>query len=271
MTKAAPLAFNVRWIILAAAVLASVCAQAQPADLPIAPATTNIYPPGVKVAKLPDGAVYVAKNGLTLYGMDMRTVLRAGPDPALYCTGRCAEDWEPLLAPKKAAPNIKFPAAFGRGGDLPPGFVQPQSAPDWTIIQSVSGPQWVYKGWHLVFVRKGDKKGSVAFEGADGQVWNTLKFIPPVPKIIAPSHVRPMFVDGSYTLSDDKGRPLFTGQCINDCTEWVPFGGGMASAAIGDWHVSIEGDVPQWHYRNLPVFVSLEGSTIPELGKALKP
>ena len=246
-------------------------AHAQPADLPVAPATTSEYPPGVKVAKLPGGAVYVGKEGLTLYGMDMRTVLRAGPDPALYCSGLCAKDWQPLLAPKNAAPNTKFPAAFVRGGGLPPGFIQPQSAPDWTIVQGVNGPQWVYKGWHLVFVHKGDKKGSTSFEGAEGRTWNTLKYIPPVPEIIAPHNVRPVFRDGNYVLSDDKERSLFTGQCSSGCSKWVPFGGGMASAAIGEWRVSNEGDVPQWHYRNLRVFVSLDGSNVPEGGKALKP
>jgi len=37
-----------------------------------------------------------------------------------------------------------------------------------------------------VVVRKGDTKGSIAFQGADGQVWNMLKFMPPVPEIIVP-------------------------------------------------------------------------------------
>jgi predicted lipoprotein with Yx(FWY)xxD motif len=271
MTRRSPLLVRLCGVILAGTAWPIAGVHAQPADLPVAPATTSNYPPGVKVLKLPSGAVYANKKGLTLYGMDMRTVLRAGPDPALYCTGRCAEEWEPLLAPEKATPNIKFPAAFGRGGGLAPGFIQPQSAPDWTIIQGVNGPQWVYKGWHLVFVRKGDKKGSTSFEGADGKIWNTLKFIPPVPDIIAPRLVRPVFTDGNYVLSDDKGRSLFTGQCSSGCSEWVPFGGGMASAAIGEWRVEIGGDVPQWHYRNSPVFISLDGSNVPEGGKALKP
>jgi predicted lipoprotein with Yx(FWY)xxD motif len=176
-----------------------------------------------------------------------------------------------LLAPKNAAPNTKFPAAFVRGGGLPPGFIQPESAPDWTIIQGASGPQWVYKGWHLVFVRKGDHKGTTAFEGADGKVWNTLKYIPPVPEIIAPSRVRPVFVDGSYVLSDERDRSLFTGQCSKGCTAWTPFGGGMASAAIGEWHISNQGDIPHWYYRNMPVFVNQDGLNVPEGGKALKP
>lgn len=269
--QAASLAVTLRGVILAAAILASIGAQAQPADLPIAPATTSEYPPGVKVTTLPDGAIYVSKNGLILYGMDMRTVLRAGPDPALYCSGQCAKKWKPLLAPKNAVPNTKFPAAFVRGGGLPPGFIQPQSAPDWTIIQGASGAQWVYKGWHLVFVRRNDKKGSVNFEGADGKVWNTLKFIPPVPVITAPSQVRPVFARGVYVLQDDKGRSLFTGQCTTDCTDWMPFNGGIASAAIGEWRVEIGGDVPQWHYRNSPVFISQNGSEFPEGGKALMP
>ena len=100
---------------LAAVVLAVVNSPpslAQPADLPIPAATTNRYPPGVRVTKSDQGPVYANSEGSVLYGMDMRTLLRFGSDPSLHCTGTCAEAWEPLLAPAGSQPNIRFPAGF---------------------------------------------------------------------------------------------------------------------------------------------------------------
>lgn len=245
-------------------------ALAQPADLPIAPATTASYPTGVRVKQMPGRAVYTSKAGLTLYGLDMRTVLRAGPDPALYCTGPCAEQWEPLLAPAGSAPNIKFPAGF-RSPPLPPGFVQPQAAPDWSVIRGAQGPQWVYKGWHLVFVRRGDKPGSTAFDGAERLSWNTLKFIPPVPKLIAPGGVQAVWFEGAYALADAKGRLLFSGKCAEACAQWEPFAGGMASTGLGQWKVGTAGDLPQWSYRAAPVYVAPDAESVPAGGKVLRP
>ncbi len=244
--------------------------NAQPYDLPIVPATTDKYPPGVKVASLPGGSIYVNKAGQTLYGMDMRTVLRAGPDPAQYCSGSCAELWEPLLAPPGSQANIKFPRGNSNTG-LPSGFVAPQTAPDWTVIDGVSGPQWLYKGWHMVFVRKGERRGSIDFDGADNLTWNTLKFVPPVPVITAPSNVRAAFIDGQYVLTDDKGRLLFTGKCNTQCADWQPFAGGMASAGVGKWRINVQGDLPQWQYGPSPVFVAADAKNLPRDGKLLRP
>jgi hypothetical protein len=64
-------------------------AWAQPADLPIPAATTTEYPAGISVARTAAGSVYVASDGRTLYGMDMRTLLRSGADAAQYCQAVC--------------------------------------------------------------------------------------------------------------------------------------------------------------------------------------
>ncbi len=249
-------------------------AIAQPADLPIPAATTDKYPDGVRVVAAKSGTVYANKKGQLLYGMDMRTLLRWGPDPAKYCSAACAENWIPLLAPKEAVPNIEYPRGFG-GPQSPvrPGFVRPQGAPDWTIIEGAQGPQYVYKGWHLVFVRKAAKAGAADFDGAEARTWNTLKFVPPVPVINAPVGVKPVFADGAYALADKDGRMLYSGKCAKDCAGWVPLGGGAASAGIGEWTISNNGDAPQWHFRGSPVFVS-SGDTpdsVPAEGKVLRP
>lgn len=256
-------------------------AGAQPADLPIPAATTDRYPPGVSVARTKDGPVYVDAKGRTLYGMDLRTVLRWAPDPTLYCQDACMQNWQPLLAPAGARPNIRYPQNRPRGDDEKPAqsaapaeeFVNPQRAPDWTVIEGPQGPQWVYKGWHMVFTRKGDKPRSAAFDGADNKVWNTLKFVPPVPKIEAPGGVTTIFADGAYALAAPDGRVLFTGKCGKDCGGWQPMAGGMANRSAGQWAVSTAGDTPQWTYKGKPVFISQEDdpSQPPANGTVLRP
>lgn len=274
---------------IGAGLLASAAAHAQPADLPVPPARTADYPPGVKVARASVGPVYVDRQGRTLYGMDMRTLLRFGPDPAQYCTGPCAEKWEPLLAPAGAAPNIRFPGDYGnllyarlRQGEapgrrprpeLPEGFHDAQKAPDWTIIQGPQGPQWVYKGWHLVYTRRGDARHATTHDGEEAMVWNALRFVPPVPQIIAPTNVATRFVAGAHVLADKEGRLLYTGKCHADCGAWRPFGAGMASQAVGQWTVNLSADAPQWAFRGKPVFVSDDGeaASLPAGAAMLKP
>jgi predicted lipoprotein with Yx(FWY)xxD motif len=265
---------------------------AQPADLPVPVASKDALPAGIKVAKIRNGEVYVDARGRVLYGMDMRTLLYEAPDPAQHCADACAQVWEPVLAPAGSRPNIVYPAgnhdlvatrsqtAAGKenpaNGSEPAQstfYNQPQKAPDWTIIAGPQGPQWVYKGWHLVFTRRGDRPGSTAFDGAENFTWNTLKFVPPVPDVIAPQGIKPIFVDGAYQLVDEAGNALFSGKCAKDCARWVPLSAGMAAAPMGDWRVANAGDTPQWSYRGKPVFVSHEDDPkqIPAGGAPLRP
>ena len=286
-------------VALAAFVVSSPSmASAQPADLPIPAATTSAYPPGVHVAKTAGGkagetaggAVYVDRQGRVLYGLDMRVLLRAGPDPAQYCQAACSQVWEPLAAPAGAKPNIAYPIGNrDRGGtgnaarseadgkpprDAPgPFYDQPQKAPDWTVIAAPQGPQWVYKGWHLVFTRRGDKLGSTAFDGAEDKAWNTLKFMPPPPELDAPSSVKALAYAGAYVLADTRGHVLFTGRCTQDCPAWRPLSAGMASAEVGGWAVDNRGETPRWAYRGKPVFVSEsdDPARLPQGAQALHP
>lgn len=256
-------------------------ALAQPADLTIPPATTTEFPAGIAIKKLPGGPVYADAHGRTLYGMDMRTVMRWAPDPALYCKEECTQDWEPLLATGGEKPNIAFPLGFGsrdrqeRQEKMQAlGYhAEPQEAPDWTIIEGPQGPQWVYKGWHMVFTRRSEAPGSAKYDGADNLTWNTLKYVPPVPEIEAPPSVRTVFVGGDYVLADRAGRVLFTGRCKSDCQAWEPLSGGFASRGVGKWRISRSSDTPQWTYGGQPVFVSqgADLQTIPASAKVLRP
>ena len=284
-------------VLAMAAALAVVPAHAQPVDLPIPAATTDQYPPGVTVGQTAKGPVYADAHGHTLYGMDMRTLVRWSADAAQYCQGTCAEIWQPMLAPADAKPNVVFPRGFGdrsrtggaavpaaaagtaappvRGGfnAVPPGFIAQSNAPDWTIIQGPQGPQWVYKGWHMVYTRKGDKLGSTAFDGSENFTWNSLKFVPSVPKLTAPSSVATLFVDGAYALADKNGRVLFTGNCVADCSGWMPLAAPMAGKGFGEWAISLASDTPQWTWRGKPVFVSQEDNPAkaPPSGTVLRP
>ena len=280
-------------VIVALVLLIQQPLLAQPVDLPSPAAKTSEYPAGISVRQTRAGPVYSDARGRTLYGLDMRTVLRWSPDAAQFCKDRCP-DWEPLLAPADAKANIMFPRGFGgppppRGAApalaagaqprlpgqqaLPPGFVAPQSAPDWTVIAGPQGPQWVYKGWHMVYLRKGDRPGSTAHDGAEGQTWNTLKFVPPAPVIVAPGGVATQFAAGAYQLADRDGRALFTGSCVAPCAGWTPLTAPMAGRGMGEWSVSLAGDNPQWVWRGQPVFVSSEADplTVPRNGKVLRP
>lgn len=259
---------------------------AQPVDLPLPVAAGDRLPAGVKIADSTAGPVYVDAGGHVLYGMDMRTVLRSGVNPAMYCQDACTRDWQPMLAPAGSLPNVAYPIGnHDRGGSENPGHVapaparaaifydDPQKAPDWTIIAGPQGPQWVYKGWHLVYTRRGDGPGSIAYDGADNFTWNTLKFVPPAPKIKAPAGVRPQLLDRTYVLADAHGRLLFSGQCGKDCAKWQPMQGGMAVGPVGEWKVRLVGDKPQWLYRGKPVFVNSEDdpTAIPAGAALLRP
>ncbi|MFM6930702.1 MAG: hypothetical protein ACKOUT_00485 [Novosphingobium sp.] len=268
-------------------------ASAQPADLPIAPARTDKYPNDFKVIRTKSGPVYATGGGHTLYGMDMRTLISFGADPALYCKDECARDWEPMLAPPGTKPNIVFPRGFGSPppppGQAPrpaappaagnsdlnqDGLYNTQRAPDWTVIQGASGPQWVYKSWHLVFTRKGDKPGSTEHDGAGNLTWNTLKFVPPVPTLKAPQSVAAAYHGGAYIFTHKDGRALFTGSCKKGCPDWSPLTAPAAGHGLGDWTVSRSGDSPQWFYRGKPVYVGAaldDPAPIPANGKVLHP
>jgi predicted lipoprotein with Yx(FWY)xxD motif len=302
-------------------------AWAQPTDIPLPAAKTTEFPPGVSVAKIEGGQVYVAADGRTLYGLDLRTVNRWAVDSSKYCVDRC-DEWEPLLAPANAKPNLNLFRGFGRrrpgaapaappaaptpaaaagatpaaaganpaapagaapaGGDAerqqqlaaafglggaPTGMYTQQNAPDWTIVEGPAGPQWVYKGYHMVYVRKGDQPRSTAYDGTEGRTWNTLKFIPPVPEIKAPNGVGVAWLDDAYLLTDKDGKVLYTGDCGSNCSSWTPLAAPLVSQGLGDWTVDRSAPRPQWLYRGKPVFVAADETTasLPGQTVALRP
>jgi predicted lipoprotein with Yx(FWY)xxD motif len=252
-------------------------AYAQPADLPIAPANSAKLPDGISVNRKIPTPVYTDSRGRTLYGLDMRTVLRWSPDPSKYCSDECLTLWEPIHAPKGSVANIGFP---GAPSDSPakadpspdiPALVENRSAPDWTIIDGPTGPQWVYKGWHMVFTRRGDKKGSIAFDGADGMTWNTLKFVPAPPELVAPAGIAVVLFQGNYIFADKTGNLLFTGTCTDRCDGWSPLPAGLANQGIGKWQVLRNHDVATWSFGGAQVYRSDQTGAVPTGATLLRP
>src|SRR5262249_51119145 len=119
----------------------------------------------------------------------------------------------------------------------------------------------------------GDKAGSTTFDGAEDKTWNTLKFVPPAPKIEAPKEVQVLFLDGAYALTDAEGRVLFTGDCRTSCAAWTPLAAGRATGTVGQWAANRNGDLPQGPDRGKAIFVSQEDDpkTPPPSGKVLRP
>ena len=202
-------------------------------------------------------------------------LLRWSPDASQYCRGACEAEWEPLLAPPGTPVNIRFPGAPGRSrpdgapDPDPATLIDNRKAPDWSVIRGPSGPQWVYKGWHMVYTRRGSAPGSIEFDGADDFIWNTLKFVPPVPQVVAPPGIAPAFVAGRYRLVDTVGRILFTGACTNPCA-WTPLAAPAASRGIGKWQVDLSGETPQWRLGKQRVFVS-PGADVADLPTGARP
>jgi predicted lipoprotein with Yx(FWY)xxD motif len=163
-------------------------------------------------------------------------------------------------------------AGGGGGNNTGRSTGEVQNVSDWSVVDGPKGPQWAYKRWHLVFVHKGDKPGQTDKDGYDDHVWNTLKYVPPVPKLVAPTTVASAFQSGSYVLTDKQGHLLFTGKCADNC-RWVPLQAGAAGTGVGEWTVDRSGDTPQWLYRGKPVYVSQEDDPLqtPAAGTALRP
>lgn len=202
----------------------------------------------------------------------------AAPAAAVPAAAAPAAGAAPGAAPRPAgaAPagvdQQQLAAAFGFGA-APPGMYTQQNAPDWTIIDGPAGPQYVYKGYNMVFVRKGDQPRSTTYDGAEDKTWNTLKFVPPVPKVTAPNGVATTWMKDTYVLTDKDGKLLYTGKCGRDCAGWRPLAAPIASQGLGEWTVDRNAPRPQWLYRGKPVYVAADESlaSLPRSTVVLRP
>lgn len=100
-------------------------------------------PEPAKVADTAKGKVLADARGMTLYTFDRDT------GEASNCTGQCAQNWPPLLAPTDAKPSG-----------------------NWTIVtRQDGGKQWAYKGKPLYGWAKDGKPGDTTGDGVNN-VWH---------------------------------------------------------------------------------------------------
>ncbi|VCU69660.1 Secreted repeat of unknown function [Pigmentiphaga humi] len=93
-----------------------------------------------------NGDALVARNGMTLYTYDRDPVGQSA------CTGACAQNWPPLLAPSDA-----------------------QRSGNWMVINRPDGrKQWAYRGKPVYFWSKDNAPGDRTGEGFNG-VWRLAR------------------------------------------------------------------------------------------------
>jgi predicted lipoprotein with Yx(FWY)xxD motif len=177
--------------------------------------------------------------GMTAYVTDQDT--QPGTSS---CTGACAAQWPPVLAPAGAAP-------FG----------------EWTIVTWPEGTrQWAYRGKPLYTSKKDTKWGETKGDNADrvwhvaGPVWNDDN---PMPPEIAIKEVAEAV---GQVLVDDRSMALyvFTGASGDDrlkcqpepCVHnFTPFAAPQAARGVGDFTTADRADgTRQWVFRGYPLY-----------------
>lgn len=119
-----------RSTLLIGALFAATCALAQTA----APA---------KVSDTTKGKALVDAKGMTLYTFDRDSAGKSA------CSGQCAQNWPPLMAPANAA-----------------------TSGDWSVVTRDDGSkQWAYKGKPLYTWARDAKPGDVTGDGVNN-VWH---------------------------------------------------------------------------------------------------
>ena len=119
-----------RSTLLIGALFAATCALAQTA----APA---------KVSDTTKGKALVDAKGMTLYTFDRDSAGKSA------CSGQCAQNWPPLMAPANAA-----------------------ASGDWSVVTRDDGSkQWAYKGKPLYTWARDAKPGDVTGDGVNN-VWH---------------------------------------------------------------------------------------------------
>ena len=122
-----------RGLLASAMLLAGVVSYVQAAEPP-------------KVAETPKGPALADSRGMTLYTFDKDS------DGKSACTGKCAENWPPLMAD----PTASAPAGYA------------------TVAREDGGKQWAYKGKPLYGWVKDAKPGGTTGDGVNGS-WHIAR------------------------------------------------------------------------------------------------
>jgi predicted lipoprotein with Yx(FWY)xxD motif len=99
-----------------------------------------------KVAETPNGPALADARGMTLYTVDKDSAGKSA------CTGKCAENWPPLMAD----PTASAPAGYS------------------VVTREDGGKQWAYQGKPLYGWVKDAKPGDTTGDGVNGS-WHIAK------------------------------------------------------------------------------------------------
>lgn len=215
-----------------------------------------VMPPGIRIADLPQGPVFVTDKGMTIYkhlpaiatfGYAKRQVEVVGE-----CIYQCPADFPPVIAPADAKP-----------------------VGDFTIIDGPEGVrQWAYKKVPLQTFKYDRVPGNVLGENTypfngprvpSGEAaWVESETPPEKPLPLPTPAAMPAGVKvqagmaGARYFADLNGLTLYTssGKCAADCmTDWRPLKAGLVAKNIGAWTVIAAKDGSrQWAYEGKPVF-----------------
>jgi predicted lipoprotein with Yx(FWY)xxD motif len=233
-------------------------------DIAVRPAT----PPDIAIADLPQGPVFVTKDGMTIY----KKLPEVGgwghakkqADVVGSCVYQCASEYPPLKAPADAQP-------IG----------------DFTIITGADGVrQWAYKQVPLqTFTydrHPGDTLGedTFAFNGPrvpfGEAAWLESDIPPAKPKdppaptaAIPPGVTIQAGMGGSRFFANGAGLTLYVhnGKAdpdgCKDCgEEWRPLAAGAIARGVGDWSVIAREDgTRRWAYKGQAVFTYAKDDT----------
>jgi predicted lipoprotein with Yx(FWY)xxD motif len=264
--------------LLLLAPLLVIAARAGATDIAVRPMT----PPDIGIADLPQGPVFVTKNGMTIY-KQLPDIggwghAKKQADVIGSCVYQCPEDYPPLKAPADAAP-----------------------VGDFTIVTSATGiRQWAYKGVPLqtfAYDRNpGDTLGedTFAFNGprvpTGEAAWVESEIPPakppeppPATTNIPPGMTVQAGMGGNRYFANAAGLTLYThdgdtaeSNCANCGDEWAPLPAGAMARGLGDWSVIAREDgTRRWAYKGKPVYTYAKddkpGEPTTEIGGKWRP
>jgi predicted lipoprotein with Yx(FWY)xxD motif len=224
-------------------------------------AVRPVTPSDIAIADLPQGPVFVTKDGMTIY-KQLPDVggwghAKKQADVVGSCVYQCPEDFPPLKASADAKP-----------------------VGDFTVVTSANGVrQWAYKGVPLqtfAYDRKpGDTLGedTFAFNGprvpigeaawVESEIPPAKPADPPPPSTeIPPGITVQAGLSGNRYFGNGTGLTLYTHDgdaadsvCAKCGDEWRALPAGALARGMGDWSVAAHDDgMRQWAYKGKPVY-----------------
>ena len=225
-------------------------------------------PPGIKIADLPNGPVFVTDEGMTIYKylppVSTFAYAKRQVEVVGECIYQCPAEFPPLIAPEEAKP-----------------------VGDFTIVAGPNGvQQWAYKGVPLETFKYDRKPGlalgesTYPFNGprvpSGEAAWIESEIPPQAPPNVPPTteipsgvKVQPGYAGSRYFANLD-GFTLYVDDappgahpCAAACLkDWQPFVAPALAKPVGDWApLTVADGTRQWGYKGKAVYSYLREAT----------